>query len=107
MRKNNSYQNLSDEEISLQIAELDENLLKLKEERKVISKNISEQFYKKRYLVNLLNFRKSSPYDGQYHVKTEFRQKYGKPYSQLNHEEKLQYSREYFKTYKRKETNVD
>ena len=40
MRKNNSYQNLSDEEISLQIAELDENLLKLKEERKVIEESI-------------------------------------------------------------------
>lgn len=66
------------------------------EERREISREISAYRYKCSYLRNLISQRGQSPYNGEYYIKSEFRKKHGKPFSEFTEEEKHQYQAEYW-----------
>lgn len=83
-----------------QLIELEEKLSQeadmLCEERREISREISTYRYKCSYLRNLIIQREQSPYNGEYYIKSKFRQKYGKPFSEMTPQEKRKYMVDYY-----------
>lgn len=69
---------------------------KLSEQRKMLSAEISSYRYKAQHIRNLIQRRSKSKYGGEFYVKSEFRKKYGKPFSEFTDEEKRQYQAEYW-----------
>ena len=97
MRKKNEYYcNLETNELREVLAEKTLQMTELKKKRQALTKEIGALNQKRRQIKQTLYNREKSQYNGEHWIKSEFRQKYNKPFSKLTEEEKREYYKEYY-----------
>ena len=94
--RSSKYRKMTTDEIEELERKLSHEADMMCEERKELSKEISSYRYKCAYLRGIVARRRKSPYNGEYYIKSDFRKKYGKPFSEMNAHERRKYMLDYY-----------
>lgn len=100
MEYNSKYKRMTTDELTLLERDISLKANKKAKERIALSREIQLLRLKAQRIRQVLSQRKKSQYNGEYFIKSNFRQKYGKPYIEFTAEERKEYQDNYYKEHK-------